>query len=208
MTNQRIEVTVGERFGRWTVLGEVAPIRTAKMLTRKVECRCDCGTERILHLAAVRNGRTNSCGCFRHQMSNTPEYRTWQSIKERCERPSTHRYPAYGAKGITVCKQWSESFAVFFADMGPRPEGTSIDRVDNDRGYEPDNCRWATNIEQQRNRRNNCIVTFQGQRMTAAEFCEKNGIPHSCVTRYRKKGIDGDEIVSRRASRTSLGKRT
>jgi hypothetical protein len=89
-----------------------------------------------------------------HGMHNTPEYRTWTGMKERCYNPSADSYKNYGGRGITVCDRWRDDFPAFYADMGPRPsENHSLDRRDTDGNYEPENCRWATRSEQQKNKR-------------------------------------------------------
>lgn len=133
--------------------------------------KCDCGNQTVVRGAHLRNERTKSCGCLNREKAKenntihgqsgdrSPEYYTWSSMLQRCYNPADPRYHRYGARGITVCARWRRSFAAFFADMGPRPPGMngkralfSIDRIDNDRGYSKDNCRWTTNIEQCRNR--------------------------------------------------------
>ena len=145
----------GETFGRLTVVTRAINDEHGNTQWR---CRCTCGNRCTVRASSLTGGRTHSCGCDRdtsatkHGMSRTPEYRAWCSMRQRCENSGHPDYPAYGGRGITVDPRWDD-FLTFLADMGPRPHGTSLDRIDNERGYGPGLCRWATPTEQARNRR-------------------------------------------------------
>ena len=123
-------------------------------------CKCDCGRETLARGNNLRTGNTISCGCQhsggrateRHGMHDTPEYSTWEHLVQRC-RPEYFKSHIYSERGIEVCERWRNSFLAFYEDMGPRPEGKTIDRIDNEKGYEPGNCRWATPKEQSQNQR-------------------------------------------------------
>lgn len=156
------KVLTGKRFGRLTVLGEGT--RTAGGLFRWL-CACDCGNQLSVMAGSLRSGATVSCGCrhaeittafgpalVRHGLARTPTYRSWQSMIQRCLNENHQSFECYGGRGISVCERWT-TFDGFLSDMGIRPTGTTLDRVDNDRGYEPSNCRWATGHEQTVNRR-------------------------------------------------------
>src|SRR5690606_22328544 len=120
-------------------------------------CRCVCGTTIVVFASNLTRDHSKSCGCQRiphkeikHGMSRTPTYKSYESMKQRCLNPNATGYEIYGGRGIKVCDRWLESFEIFLADMGERPEGMTIDRVDRNGNYEPSNCRWAT-VETQQN---------------------------------------------------------
>lgn len=150
----------GQRFGRWLVL-EFSHMRGKQAYWL---CVCDCGTKKPVSGGSLRAGGTFSCSCSRRGkpiaakhghtrgrwwgQPRTPEYVSWQAMIARCEYPKAKRYERYGGRGITVCQRWRESFAAFLQDLGPRPEGTTLNRIDNDGNYEPGNCQWVTPEQQ------------------------------------------------------------
>ncbi|TCG09338.1 hypothetical protein BZM27_05925 [Paraburkholderia steynii] len=117
----------------------------------------------------------------------------WQDMWQRCTNPKTDRYPNYGGRGISVCERW-KSFENFFADMGQRPEGTSIERKETNGNYEPSNCRWATPKEQGRNRTNNRFIEYNGERKCVSEWSEQFGIPHSTINNRLRLGLSLDQV--------------
>lgn len=131
--------------------------------------------------------KRTAAGYELHGMTNTPTYHVWRQIKQRCLNPKNARYADYGGRGITVCKRWSDSFSAFVSDMGEAPRGMSIDRVDNDRGYEPGNCRWATYSEQNSNYRRNVMVTFGGETMCMQAWARRLGIGWNALRNRLKR---------------------
>lgn len=179
---EAVDVT-GQTFGRWTVLGEASRRRGA----RYVRCACRCGTISEVFFAALRRRSTRSCGCLqrellaarnmKHGMSNSTEYCIWNSMLARCGNPNTDNYRLYGARGIYVCERWRDSFQNFYEDMGERPAPElTLDRIDNDGPYSPENCRWATKSEQGSNTRKTRFVAFRGETLSLAEWALRTGL--------------------------------
>jgi hypothetical protein len=168
----------GQRFGLLNVISQ------SKHIGRRIAwlCRCDCGTELIVAANNLSSGHTRSCGCVRkgvnkrHGMSETAEYRSWCKMKARCYDRNDKRYQNYGGRGIAVCSRWRNSFENFFEDMGPRPEGYSLERIDNDGIYEPSNCIWVPIENQSRNRSTVRWIEFKGKRMSIADWSREMDI--------------------------------
>ena len=160
-------------------------------------CLCDCGGSAVAAMSALRRGLVVSCGCFRresasersrtHGRTGTAEYGIWCAMKRRCSNPNVPEWKNYGGRGISVCARWHK-FENFLADMGERPLGLSLDRIDNDGNYEPSNCRWAPRVAQARNARNNRVVELDGRKVCLAEACEIRGIPYRLVNNRISKG--------------------
>jgi hypothetical protein len=131
-------------------------------------------------------------------MQNTKHevYTVWSGMKARCSNPKTTHYDRYGGRGIKVCERWQKSFSDFIADMGPRPLGYVIDRIDNDGNYEPNNCRWVTRGESQRNQHNTLFVEIAGVRYKAADLADISGLKTDTVVWRAKKGWDYDKVMS------------
>ena len=168
-------------------------------------CKCDCGRKCVVTACNLRNGHTKSCGCVRaltmgntfrtHGRTESQSYRTWCGIKARCYKPSASNYYLYGARGVTVCDRWLQSFENFYADMGDPPtKKHSIDRKDNSLGYSPDNCKWSTQIEQANNKGTNVIVTFNGKTQTLAEWARELNLTRSALA-YRLKTWPSTERI-------------
>lgn len=164
----------GQNFGLWQVLG-----RVPSKVTTSFKCRCDCGVISIVQSQHLRTGKSKSCGCAKtggpvqHGRSKTPEYQVWVQMKARCFNKSKPNFHHYGGRGITVCAEWTESFERFLADMGDRPSSRhSLDRIDNNAGYSPENCRWALPSVQGNNRRCNRRLDYDGKSLTIAEWAD------------------------------------
>jgi hypothetical protein len=141
-------------------------------------CLCSCGNTLIVTSSRLTSGNTRSCGCLfmetrtKHGASYTPEYRSWIAIKDRCYNTKNKHYHRYGGRGITMSEEFRDNFEAFLNDVGPRPSKKhSIDRIENDKGYQPGNCRWATKTEQANNRESNIRIEFEGITKTLAEWC-------------------------------------
>ncbi len=170
----------GVRYGRLLVLArdEASTSREARWLVR-----CDCGVEKSILGRHMRRGLIRSCGCITKNHGHTsggvgsPEFQSWSAMIARCTNPNSRAWRRYGGRGITICKKWTDSFADFLADMGPRPSlQYSLDRYPNaDGNYEPGNCRWATDQQQGENRSTNRFVNVGGEMVTVSEAARRAG---------------------------------
>jgi hypothetical protein len=171
---------IGLTFGRLLVLEE-AEVRGGR---RHYLCRCECGNSKSVSGKSLRKGLTRSCGCLlfevisrpkSHGMTYTRTYNSWANMIQRSTNKNHARYKDYGGRGIGVCKRWM-TFTNFLSDMGEAPEGMEIDRINNDKGYTKSNCRWATPVQNNRNKRNNFRVKYMGQTKCLSEWAEITGI--------------------------------
>lgn len=184
-------IPVGTRFARWLTIGEPFHKGSGRKIYH-VKCRCDCGTERDVDCTNLRQAQTKSCGCYDlelktpHGKTNTPIWTSWQHMMTRCANPNNEGFADYGGRGIKVCERWSD-FRNFMADMGERPPGTSLDRIDVNGHYEPGNCRWATRYQQSANVRRTTYVEWRGEKRLLIELAREFGIPYSTIRkRYLK----------------------
>ena len=159
-----VRLEIGKKFNKLLILKEVEPNVYKNSRIRNVLVKCDCGVEKVIRYNSVYKGHSKSCGCesnnikHLHHTNKRPSrtHKSWSSMKWRCLNPNATRYDNWGGRGITICDRWlqpkGQGFINFLEDMGERPEGMTLDRIDNDGNYEPDNCRWATASEQNSNK--------------------------------------------------------
>lgn len=205
---------IGEIFGRLTVISRMPRVPNAKHRDGRWLCKCSCGNESIAKSSNLKSGNCNSCGCLQRELlskrqtihglnrpgNRTRVYGTWCGMMSRCYSENEPAYKHYGLRGIVICKAWHDP-AVFATDMGHPPEKHSIERKDNDGGYwcgkceecvrlsRPFNCIWATTKTQSRNRRNNHMLTFNGETLCLTDMAEKYGIGKTALDHRLKRGI-------------------
>lgn len=212
---RRTKDLTGQTFGRWTV---VAHAGRHNMQVRWL-CVCNCGNQKEVMGSELRRGNSQSCGCLcaeivskitsarntTHGRSNKGPYIVWQQMLSRCGNPAADDFKNYGGRGITVCARWQgrDGFANFEADMGPRPDGHSIERQRNDGNYEPGNCVWATRAVQSRNKRTNVWVILGGKRLCFSDACRIIGILRGTAqTLKTDRGISAQATIDYYVNRT------
>jgi hypothetical protein len=179
-----------QKFGRLIAMNE-----HGKSVSNRVTwlCQCDCGREKIVESKKLVSGHTKSCGCLnteritKHGMSRTKIYNVWHDMINRTTNPLYKRWKDYGGRGITVCEQWRK-FENFYADMGGIPQDMTLERINNDEGYNPNNCKWASYHEQFQNRRTTKIIEFSGEKLSLTEWAKKTGISLSTLRGRLKLG--------------------
>lgn len=184
----------GKRFERLVILERV------DTLSRR--CQCDCGTVKIVKIAELSSGDTRSCGCLSRELTmarstkhgaarrqkRTPTYHAWCGMRKRCLDPRQKSYKDYGGRGISIDPDW-ESFAQFFADMGEKPAGFSLERLNNNGPYAPGNCVWATKLQQARNTRTTFFITYDNKTQSLSAWAEEMGKPSRVIqARLRRLG--------------------
>ena len=202
---------IGKKFGKLIVIDRAKNSEDGR---RRWKCKCECGNITILQTNALRRGNTKSCGCLRkmkneknpnykHGKRNTKLYYIWQGMKQRCYDTKSVKYHNYGKRGIKVCDEWKNDFMSFynwalkngFCEFKNRKEQT-LDRINNNGNYEPNNCRWVTQSENCRNRNNNKILVKDGISKTIAEWCEELGLNQRTVSKRAQKYEDISDILS------------
>lgn len=187
MTNPRYYDLTGKVFSRLTIISYAGKAGKESLWN----CRCSCGTEKVIRYNSLMSGSTTSCGCYRreaarskgHQgpykrMQSNPLYRIWQSMKTRCYNEKNPNYARYGAKGVRICQRWLDSFNAFVDDMGPPPEGGSIDRINPNGDYSPENCRWADRFTQSQNQRRIKYHQWKGESLCLTEICRRENVDY------------------------------
>lgn len=176
----------GQKFNRLTAIKRID--------LKKWLFKCDCGNEKVIDSYCVRKGITKSCGCYNaevasergttHGLTHTSEFHTWCAMRKRCDinKANKEDFDLYAGRGITVCERWLNSFENFIEDMGMKPSPKhSIDRIDNNKGYYKENCRWATNKQQSRNKRDNFYITYNNEIKTLVEWCEELNLNYKTI---------------------------
>jgi len=196
----------GRTFGRWTVLGQ-SDIRRGRKVTWR--CRCECGTVTTVIGDNLRASISRSCGCLDVETSTArlikhggaskdhraTEYTVWKGMHRRCRNTKDAKYSRYGGRGIRVCDAWKD-FAIFVADMGPRPSlRHSIDRIDNDGHYEPSNCRWIELPAQAKNRRSTIRITIDGETLCLKDWTDRLRVDYGTVYRQIRNGVAAEDAL-------------
>jgi len=199
---------VNLKYGRLTVVSEVK-VNVGKRNRMFFECVCDCGNKVRIRKDCVQSGGSLSCGCLKkeqdkknlgnhsHKKSHTRLYKIWLGMKARCNNPNVDSYTRYGGRGIKVLGDWNDDFNSFekWALENGYEEHLTIDRIDNEKGYCPENCRWLTNKEQCNNRRNTNKINFKGEEKSLMQIHEMTGVSYDILKRRYKRGIRDESIV-------------
>ena len=193
----------GQRFGHWTALKRDDSYKSNKH--SKWICQCDCGTIKSIFKTTLNSGRSTSCGCIvyhnyginqTHGMSKTRLYHIWLSMRRRCSEKDKANAERYSKRGIRVCDEWQKDFTPFYnwAMKNGYSDSLTIDRIDNDKGYYPENCRWITIAEQQSNKSNNVHVLYNGEEWCLRTLCQKINFPYKTAhKRYQRITRRGEE---------------
>jgi hypothetical protein len=199
--SRKIEM-IGRRFGRWTVIECAGKVGKASALAYR--CKCDCGTVKVVNGNKLRIGESMSCGCLKleihrkHCETGTRLYHIWENMKQRCTNPANTNFRNYGGRGIAICGEWLESFEVFreWAMANGYNDTLTIDRVDVNGNYCPENCRWATREIQSCNKRQAHIIAINGEKKSVTEWAKEKGIAPSTIFARIKYGWNESELLN------------
>jgi hypothetical protein len=198
----------GQRFGR---LIAIKRVESNKKYQSRWLCKCDCGSEVVVYAYCLKNGNTKSCGClkkeldWKHGMTGTRIYSIWVSMKMRCFNEHDCHYKDYGNRGITVCEEWKNSFESFYdwSIANGYKDNLTIERIDVNGNYEPSNCKWITNKEQQRNKRNTFYLTYKDTTKSASEWSEITGINSKTIIRRIKNGWTVERTLTEKTRKSN-----
>ena len=194
---------IGDKYGLLTIISPISlKLKTNNRKISAIKCKCDCGGKTITTITKLKNGHTKSCGCLwiksitKHNKCHTKIYNTWSSMKDRCLNKNNERFKDYGGRDIKICKKWL-NFKNFYKDMGDRPIGKTIERINNNGNYCKQNCQWATNEEQLNNTRRNILLTFNGKIKTLSQWARYNNIAiGTLASRIRRKWDIGRALTT------------
>jgi hypothetical protein len=198
-----MEDLTGKKFGRWTVLEKTKKENDSRAYYK---CKCDCGTIRNVMVYNLKSGTSLSCGCLKkennrknnttHGESKTKLYKVWAEMKKRCLKKSCSDYENYGGRGITICDEWID-YVNFrnWSLLNGYKDNLSIDRINNDKGYNPNNCRWATRKEQMNNTRRNHRFEINNEKLTVTEIAKKCNKNTSVISTRIKQGYRNEELL-------------
>lgn len=206
MGRKVVELT-GQRFGRLTVIRKYGIDKHNGNVTWL--CKCDCGKTTVVSSAKLRRGNTQSCGCLllesikksntKHGLTGTKIYNEWHGVKQRCYSPTASNYERYGARGIGMCDEWRNDVRAFYNDVSNLPHfgepGYTLDRIDNNKNYEPGNVRWANSSVQANNRRSNVRVTYNGETKSLKDWSRYFDMPYDVLRNGIRRGLTIDDII-------------
>lgn len=207
----RLVINEGEQYNQLTVMKEVAPRRTNNGNLRVFLCKCSCGVEKEILLGALRSGKIKGCGCMRGRHANRysvhgqwdkPVYGAWRDMIQRCTNPNNAQFKNYGDRGISVCEEWMT--AKNFIDWAFRngyDDSLSIDRIDVNGNYNPENCRWVSMQVQHSNKRSNIVIEYKGVKRTLRQWSKITGVNHETLRRRLKDGWDTERALFGKSQR-------
>ena len=199
----------GQKFSRLTVLQRAENNKHGQVMWL---CQCECGNVVVVRAHHLKDGHTSSCGCFqkeqatarvakahKHKMTGTRLYNIWANMKQRCLNPKDNRFNDYGGRGIMVCDEWliADNFISWALKNGYN-DNLTIERIDNNKGYSPDNCRWATNDEQAHNKRNNHLLTFQGKTQNVTQWANELKINRDSLHTRIQRGWTAERALTKK----------
>jgi hypothetical protein len=211
------------KFGKLTPLrSEVFRSKDGKTKYTAWWCKCDCGNEKWIRYSGLIEGGSSSCGCYARDMKRwnethghshsgknggpSPTMISWLSMMDRCYEPKTNRYENYGGAGVTVCKRWNK-FENFIEDMGIRPEGKTLNRIDGSKNYCKDNCKWSTKTEQNRNKKTNVKITARGETLCISEWMERGSVGRESIMGRLRKGWPAEKALFHPGNRNQFSQK-